>query len=130
MYGIAPDPGVRYRYHRLVPGDYWNENPGTAGYNSFVHGTDPGAGSEALWRISPQYTYLAVIGYNVPARAGRGSAIFLHEVHPGHATAGCVSLREADLVRVLRWLDPAAGPRIVMAPRPVPARWLPAGWAG
>src|SRR5438046_876504 len=67
MYGIAPDPGVRYRYHRLVPGDYWNENPGTAGYNSFVHGADPGAGSEALWRISPQYTYLAVIEYNVPA---------------------------------------------------------------
>ena len=76
--------------------------------------------------MSPQYTYLAVIGYNMPARPGRGSGIFLHEVYPGYATAGCVSLPEADLLRVLRWLDPAASPRIVMAPRQVLARYRPA----
>jgi L,D-peptidoglycan transpeptidase YkuD (ErfK/YbiS/YcfS/YnhG family) len=126
MYGIAADPGVRYRYHRLVEGDYWNGDPHSPGYNGFVHGADPGGGSEALWRASPQYRYLAVITYNVPARAAdppRGSAIFLHVVHPGHATAGCVSLAEADLVRVLRWLNPGAAPRIVMAPRQVIDRY-------
>ena len=30
IYGLAPDPGVRYPYHRLVCGDWWNENPRTA----------------------------------------------------------------------------------------------------
>ncbi len=126
MYGIAPDPGVRYRYHRLVPGDYWNENPRSPGYNGFVHGADPGGGSEPLWMVRPQYTYLAVITYNIPVRPAdppRGSAIFLHVVHPGQATAGCVSLPEGDLVRVLRWLDPAAAPRIVLAPRQVIDRY-------
>ncbi|MGH9029929.1 MAG: hypothetical protein ACRDV4_09980, partial [Acidimicrobiales bacterium] len=27
MYGNAPNPGVRYRYHRLVCGDWWDEDP-------------------------------------------------------------------------------------------------------
>jgi L,D-peptidoglycan transpeptidase YkuD (ErfK/YbiS/YcfS/YnhG family) len=44
-----------------------------------------------------------------------GSAIFLHANGAG-STAGCVSLRRADLLTVLRWLDPRFRPRIVMAP--------------
>ncbi|WP_344619214.1 L,D-transpeptidase family protein [Dactylosporangium salmoneum] len=119
VYGIGADPGVRYTYHHLVAGDWWNENSASPGYNTFAHGTDPGGPSEALWRISPQYTHFAVVQYNVPAVPGRGSGIFLHQAGAG-ATAGCVSLPAADLVTVLRWLEPAAFPRIVLSP----AQWL------
>jgi hypothetical protein len=35
------------------------------------------------------------------------------------ATAGCVSIRRADMRRVLRWLDPEHDPLIVMGPRDV-----------
>ena len=114
MYGIAPNPGVRFRYHRLTCGDWWDEDPGSPTYNTFRHvgcGVAPafGGGSEALWRISPQYRYFAVIDYNAhPIVAGRGSAIFLH-VAVG-ATAGCVSLPERQLVQLLRWLRPAERP--------------------
>ena len=58
--------------------------PGSPTYNTFRHvacGARPpfGGGSEALWRISPQYRYFAVIEYNAhPVVPGRGSAIFLH----------------------------------------------------
>jgi L,D-peptidoglycan transpeptidase YkuD (ErfK/YbiS/YcfS/YnhG family) len=119
MYGIAADPGLRYPYHRLVPNDWWNENPATPGYNTFQHGPDPGGASEALWTTAPQYDHFAVITYNIPVVAAdppRGSGIFLHVMVPGRATAGCVSLAEPDLLRVLRWLDPAARPRVVLAP--------------
>jgi L,D-peptidoglycan transpeptidase YkuD (ErfK/YbiS/YcfS/YnhG family) len=116
MYGVAPDPGTHYPYHQLVDQDYWNSNPGSPDYNRFVHGTDPGSGSEALWRITPQYNHFAVINYNIPATPDRGSAIFLHVMVPGHATAGCVSVGQTDLVTMLRWLDPGASPRIVLAP--------------
>jgi len=115
-YGIAPDPGVRLRYHRLVCGDWWDEDPASPAYNTFRHvacGARPsfGGASEALWRISPQYRYFVVIEYNArPIVAGRGSAIFLH-VAVG-ATAGCVSLPEAELVQMLRWLRPSAHPLI------------------
>lgn len=116
MYGIAPNPGVRFAYHRLVCGDWWDEDPASPAYNTFQHvacGRAPpfGGGSEALWRISPQYRYLAVIDYNAsPIVAGRGSAIFLH-VAVG-ATAGCVSLPEPELLQLLRWLRPSAHPEI------------------
>ena len=115
MYGIAANPGVKYAYHVLVPNDYWNENPTSAQYNTFEHGTNPGGASEALWQIDPAYLYFAFITYNVPAIAGKGSAIFLH-VATSSPTAGCVSLPKADLLKVLTWLDPAKSPRIVLSP--------------
>ncbi|WP_432967785.1 L,D-transpeptidase family protein [Dactylosporangium sp. CA-233914] len=115
MYGIAADPGVRYGYHRLTDGDWWDENSDSPGYNTFSHGDNPGGPSEPLWRISPQYTHFAVIRYNMPATPGRGSGIFLHQGN-GNSTLGCVSLPQGDLLTILRWLDPAANPRIVMAP--------------
>lgn len=120
MYGIAADPGVRYAYHQLAADDWWNENSDSPGYNTFSHGPNPGGPSEPLWQVSPQYTYFAVIRYNMPATAGRGSGIFLHQSN-GNSTLGCVSLPQGDLLAVLRWLDPAANPRVVMAP---------SGWLG
>jgi L,D-peptidoglycan transpeptidase YkuD (ErfK/YbiS/YcfS/YnhG family) len=116
VYGIAPNPGVRGGYHRLVCGDWWDEDPSSPSYNTFRHvscGARPpfGGQSEALWRISPQYRYFAVIDYNArPIVPGRGSAIFLH-VAVG-STAGCVSLQEGRLVRLLRWLRPSERPLI------------------
>jgi L,D-peptidoglycan transpeptidase YkuD (ErfK/YbiS/YcfS/YnhG family) len=47
---------------------------------------------------------------------GRGSAIFLH-VGTGSATAGCVSLPRPELIRVLRWMRPAADPQITISAR-------------
>lgn len=116
MYGIRPDPGLRYAYHRIVANDWWNENPDSSAYNTFQHtATNPGGESEALWLQTVAYRYFAFIRYNVPAVPGAGSAIFLH-VGTGGPTAGCVSLSEANLLTVLQWLNPAANPRIVLSP--------------
>ncbi len=76
VYGIAPDPGVRTAYHRLVCGDWWDEDPSSPGYNTFRHvpcGTAPpfGGGSEALWQATVAYQQFAVVEYNVaPRRSG------------------------------------------------------------
>ncbi len=119
MYGVAPDPGVHFRYHRLVCGDWWDEDPASGGYNRFRHlpcGARPafGGGSEALWRSARAYTYFALIDYNVdPVLPGRGSAIFIHR-DLGHATNGCVSLPLPELVRLLRWLRPGLDPLVVI----------------
>ena len=59
------------------------------------------------------YDYGAVIAYNTARIPGLGSAIFLH-VSTAGPTAGCVSLPAAQLLQVLRWLDPARQPRIVL----------------
>jgi L,D-peptidoglycan transpeptidase YkuD (ErfK/YbiS/YcfS/YnhG family) len=111
VYGMDPDPGVSRRYHRLVCGDWWDEDSRSATYNTFRHvacGKVPpfGGGSEALWRITPAYRLFAVIQYNAaPVVPGRGSAIFLH-VDTGHPTNGCVSLPRTELRSLLVQLRP------------------------
>lgn len=121
MYGNAPDPGVKGSYHRLVCGDWWDEDPRSPAYNTFQHvpcGTTPtfGGGSEALWTEKAPYPSFAVVEFNThPAVPYDGSAIFLH-ADTGSPTDGCVSLPLGELDQVLRWLDPAAAPVIVMAP--------------
>ncbi|HET6533119.1 MAG TPA: hypothetical protein VFH03_21230 [Actinoplanes sp.] len=90
--------------------------------------------AERLAAYPTQYEYAAVIDFNRPdpktvtwnatygeyvtswpVTVRRGSAIFLH-INGKGSTAGCVSLGRTDLLRVLKWLDPAKKPRIVMAP--------------
>jgi L,D-peptidoglycan transpeptidase YkuD (ErfK/YbiS/YcfS/YnhG family) len=116
MYGVNANPGVGYAYHRLVTNDWWNENPDSSAYNTFEHSSsNPGGGSEELWKQTVAYQYFAFIKYNVPAVAGRGSGIFLHETHTS-STSGCVSLPKADLIKVLTWLNPSDNPRIVLSP--------------
>ena len=119
MYGIEPNPGVRFAYHRLVCGDWWDEQSSSPLYNRFIHvpcGTVPGFApvSEALWLIAPAYDWLAVIDYNsAPVVPGRGSGIFLH-FSTGVPTVGCVALGVEDLIATLRWLDPGHHPRIAI----------------
>ena len=121
MYGNKPNPGrLHYAYHRLVCGDWWDEDPYSSEYNHFVHvscATTPTFAwwSEALWTETVAYPYFAVINFNInPIRSGAGApgaGIFLHS-WVGGATEGCVALRQAQLLQVLRWLKPAAHPVI------------------
>jgi len=119
MYGNAPNPGVRYRYRRLVCGDWWNEDPASPTYNTFQHvrcGTTPPfrTTTPGLWQSPRAYRHFAVIEYNMqPVVPGRGSGIFLH-AQTGSSTNGCVSLRADRLVRTLRWLRPARKPLIAI----------------
>jgi L,D-peptidoglycan transpeptidase YkuD (ErfK/YbiS/YcfS/YnhG family) len=119
MYGISPNPGVRYRYHRVVCGDWWVEDPASQYYNRFRHvrcGSKPPfrTTSEDMSRSPTAYQHLAVIAYNTsPVVPGRGSGIFFH-VSTGRPTLGCVSLPYSQLVSTLRWLRPAAAPLIAI----------------
>ena len=82
VYGLDPDPGLAFRYHRLACGDWWDEDSGSATYNSFRHvrcGAGPpfGGDSEALWRVTVAYRLFAFIEYNVatyPFAGERGEA--------------------------------------------------------
>jgi L,D-peptidoglycan transpeptidase YkuD (ErfK/YbiS/YcfS/YnhG family) len=123
MYGVAPNPGVRFRYVRLRCGDWWVEDPRSPAYNTFQR---IGCGVRPPFKVTTPdmskarraYAHLAVVEFNMhPIVPGRGSGIFLH-AQTGGPTNGCVSLRRADLVRVLRWLVPAAAPQIAIVVTP------------
>jgi L,D-peptidoglycan transpeptidase YkuD (ErfK/YbiS/YcfS/YnhG family) len=121
-FGHDPDPGTSLPYTHTTPDDWWISQSGPL-YNTrqrcasncaFTRG-DP---NEHLYYETPYYDYALVIDYNTRnapggVRQGAGSAFFLH-VTVGAPTAGCVSIPGDQLVRLLRWLTPGAGPRIMI----------------
>jgi len=118
MYGIAPDPGVAYPYHRIVCGDWWDEArlpEATTASSTCRAGTAPPFGGDArrFWRVVPQYDYFAVVDLQLLAgRIGRGSAIFVH-VTVGAPTAGCIALGTSQAASsCCEWLRPVEHPEI------------------
>ena len=101
-------PATQLPVQRLGAADGWCDDAGAPVYNRSVR--RPSRWShEALWRDDGLYDCIVVIDYNIaPAQRARGSAIFLHVASPAlTATAGCVAVPRAVLLRLL----PRLGPR-------------------
>jgi L,D-peptidoglycan transpeptidase YkuD (ErfK/YbiS/YcfS/YnhG family) len=121
-FGHDADPGTALPYTKTEPDDWWISQPGKL-YNTrqrcsshcaFTRG-DP---NEHLYYETPFYNYAVVIDYNTGnapggVTQGAGSAFFLH-VTVGQPTAGCISINQDQLIRLLRWLTPARHPRIMI----------------
>ena len=74
--------------------------------------------SEQMRRDDIRYKWGVVVEHNPAAIPGAGSCIFLHIWKSSSVlTAGCTAMPERDLVRLLRWLDPARHPILVQMPR-------------
>jgi L,D-peptidoglycan transpeptidase YkuD (ErfK/YbiS/YcfS/YnhG family) len=123
-FGRDANPGTGLRYIHTRPSDWWISQLGPL-YNTHQRCSSGcaftrGSPNEHLYYETPYYNYAVVIDYNTrnsPTGVvqGAGSAFFLH-VHPAGtgATAGCVSIPQWKLVRVMRWLIPTAHPRILI----------------
>jgi L,D-peptidoglycan transpeptidase YkuD (ErfK/YbiS/YcfS/YnhG family) len=127
VFGRPANPGTLMQYRQVQPGDCWISDVNSPLYNRWVSRSPCSAPNEDLYRISSgAYKYAVVTDYNwTNTVRGAGSAIFLHRHSYTDGavtlpTSGCVSLRESDLLAVVRWLNPAKRPRIVMGP----ASWL------
>jgi L,D-peptidoglycan transpeptidase YkuD (ErfK/YbiS/YcfS/YnhG family) len=100
--GYYPNPGTRLPYQRS-----------TSAYSTVLEGT----------RV---FSYVVAIGYNRVAGTppsstrttmgyAKGTQIWIHERHRT-GSAGCIGTSRAGVVKVLRWLNPAAHPVILMGP--------------
>ena len=111
--GVHRFIGMLYRPDRLSkpadwalpigPCDGWSDDSEDDSYNQMIR--LPYAFShEKLRRSDPMYDLILLTDWNWPeARAGRGSAIFVHQWRRPHArTAGCVAFSRADLL----WIAP------------------------
>lgn len=118
-FGLADNPGARVPYTRVTALDVWVDDPASAYYNQWARGDAPDkdwTSAEKLASETVAYEYAAVIEYNTdrPVK-GAGSAIFLHCVKEG-PTAGCVSVPQGDMRKLLLLLRPGA--RIAIASSP------------
>jgi L,D-peptidoglycan transpeptidase YkuD (ErfK/YbiS/YcfS/YnhG family) len=117
-FGIKAAPaGTGYVYSRVTKRSWWCQDNRSRAYNRWVEGLPAdcrAAQSEHLISYGTQYARALVIGFNYdrPVR-GRGAGIFLH-VNGRGATAGCVSVPDAAMSRILAWADPGRGPHIAI----------------
>jgi L,D-peptidoglycan transpeptidase YkuD (ErfK/YbiS/YcfS/YnhG family) len=128
-FGRYGDPGTAMPYRTVTDDDWWVEDRSSRYYNQMRRGSLGGFAvrargynaSEHLARMGHQYDYAAVIDFNRPRPVvGRGAGIFLH-AYGDVTTVGCVSVPRATMRALLRWMDPAAHPRIAIGP---------VGWLG
>ncbi|MER7024773.1 MULTISPECIES: L,D-transpeptidase family protein [Streptomyces] len=104
--GVLADPGARLPYTHsaaFTPPAYWSKN------------------------TRHDFDYVVAVNYNrVPGRSpldperpegqSKGGGIWLHLDH-GSGTSGCVSIAKEGMADLLRALDPARGPVVVMGDR-------------
>ena len=132
VFGSARRASLSMPYRPVRRGDCWVSDVASPDYNRRVRNDTCDAPNENLWRLARggSYEWAVVSDFNLAEPVpGKGSAIFLH-VHArdasgkSKATSGCVSIDRSVLARVVRWLDPAKQPRLVVTVR----RDLPAEW--
>lgn len=117
-FGIRAAPtGTSVEYRPVTADSWWCQDNDSASYNRWAEPLPSdcrAAESEKLASYTTQYGYALVIGFNYarPVR-GRGAGIFLH-VNGAGATAGCVSVPEDAMRRILEWADPEKGPHIAI----------------
>ena len=110
-FGIKDNPGTRLPFFKVDQYDWWNGDSTSPGYNTRYRGVTGPPNSEHLIDYGKAYWYSVVIDYNTERIPYAGAAFFLH-VATGGPTGGCVSVSEQDMVRIMRWLDPAKNPVI------------------
>ena len=118
-FGVLADPGVQLPYRRVTSDAIvWDDDPTSTRYNLWTDTPtqSPGADPEPMYN-QPAYNYGVVIDYNADAHAGARERDLpaRHEGQPDRRVRR--RLRRTDLVELLRWLDPAKRPRIVMGTR-------------
>lgn len=105
-----PPTGTTMAYRHITRRSWWSSER-NATYNTWVE-TGRYVYGEHLADYPVEYEFAISSGYNAPPNSriiGRGAGIFLHVFGRGH-TAGCISVARGDMIRLLRWLDPAARP--------------------
>ncbi len=116
-FGALANPGTALPYHVTGPNDWWVSDVNAPSYNTMQTCAKASCPfntrlAEHLQTITPYYDYAVVMDVNrSPVVKGGGSAFFLH-VTVGRPTEGCIAIDKATLVKIMRWLKPAAHPRI------------------
>jgi L,D-peptidoglycan transpeptidase YkuD (ErfK/YbiS/YcfS/YnhG family) len=138
-YGFGPfaDPGTRMAWVRYDSNDWWALDPrDPKTYNIRQSRRTANAvwrtsWAESLWAMRSQYRPAFLIKFNLPratpyvradgqrvttkpADTSLGGAIFLHVNGDKGFTAGCVSVPQADMTWLARWMDPARKPQIAI----------------
>lgn len=102
-FGVKSKPSQFHgsKYVKVTKDHVWVDGKATKRYNTLQRKSN-GYKGESMYQ-TPAYNYGQVIGYNPEGTRGKGSAIFLHVNTGSGKTAGCVSVSQSNLLKILRW---------------------------
>ena len=109
-FGVAGNPGTRFAYTKVDQSHYWVDDSDSAYYNRLVSTDEVQKdwdSAEHLIEMRTAYAYALALNYNSTCTPGKGSAIFLH-CDTGRATAGCISIPQAQMRQLLKTLSRSA----------------------
>ncbi len=122
IYGYE-DLSAKMDYLKVDTNTFCVDDPKSKYYNQIVRGDEVDKdwdSAETMRMESDAYKYGIVVGYNTnPPVAGHGSCIFYHIGQPGGTTAGCTAMTEANILKLIQFLDKRKTPIIVQAPQAV-----------
>jgi L,D-peptidoglycan transpeptidase YkuD (ErfK/YbiS/YcfS/YnhG family) len=121
-YDPALPAGADYPFHTVTKADAWVDDVGSPDYNRFVTidtaQPPPWFEKQKMRHNDFAYRWLVEIRHNSdPPVPGKGSAIFFH-IRRGvdRPSAGCTTMAENELVRMVRWLRAARHPCYLLLP--------------
>ena len=106
-FGVAGNPGTSRRWLQVNNNHYWVDDVNSSYYNKLVDASQTGiqwSSAEHLISYPTAYRYAIALNYNTACTPGAGSAIFLH-CSTGGATAGCISVSQSDMIRILKMIQ-------------------------
>ena len=123
-YDSALPSGADFPYRTVGKGDAWVDDVNSPNYNRHIVIDDPE--NPPAWFEKQKmrhndfaYRWLVEIRHNSdPPVSGAGSAIFFH-IRRGtqRPSAGCTTMAEENLVRMIRWLRAGKQPHYALLPR-------------
>lgn len=120
LYGYG-ELQAKMPYLQVDTNTFCVDDPGSKYYNQIVRGgeVEKDWGSAETMRMeSDVYKYGIVVGYNTEQPSpGAGSCIFMHLGQPGTTTAGCTAMGEAEILKLIGWLNSSKNPILVQAPK-------------
>lgn len=115
--------GADYPFHQVTTADAWVDDVKSPDYNRFV--TIPDPANPPPWFAKQKmrhndfaYRWLVEVRHNSdPPVSGAGSAIFFH-IRRGvdRPSAGCTTMAEPDLVKLVSWMRSGRHPCYVLLP--------------
>jgi len=128
-FGFAPNAHAISSFHwpyiSLKPSSICVDDETSPYYNQLIDikkisAWNPRTRGEHMLDFPLQYSWGTIIDYNKNNKKNSGSCIFMH-VWKKHTqgTAGCVAMAKNNLITLLRWLNPAKKPVIVLFPKSV-----------
>jgi len=136
-FGYASEPlrGSKMPYLKLTPSIECVDDPNSKHYNRIVDRSAEAVdwnSSEHMRDVGEAYRWGIVVDHNATVASdakspepGGGSCVFLHIWHShDEGTAGCTAMPQADVEKLLTWLDPARNPVLVQLPESVYERLM------